>query len=397
MKVEAVELAPDVVRELRAALPVTAAQTVAAVTRDIPDYNSAAIGADTARTIEVSVELALATFLRLATDGSVADPSAQLAPALEGAYALGRGEARSGRTMEALLGAYRVGARAAWQAVSTLLVRHDVGAATVARFAELVFAYIDELSGASAAGYRDELAISGRVREQLCERLALALVMGEPPEDLLVRAERAGWPPPETITVVALRSAHVANVLHVLDRGTLRLPGDLAPELVSDEIAVLLVADAHHSRAALRAVLSRRGAIIGPTRPWLDTRTSYRRVLRARDVLTVPDDEPLDTEDHLVTLVLTADLDALRDLRARALEPLAHLRPATAERLTETLRSWLLHQGRRSDVAADLNMHPQSVRYRMTQLREIYGEGLSDTDTMLELIVALSCDTNATR
>jgi len=33
----------------------------------------------------------------------------------EAAYALGRGEARSGRTMDALLSAYRVGARVSWR------------------------------------------------------------------------------------------------------------------------------------------------------------------------------------------------------------------------------------------------------------------------------------------
>ena len=75
---------------------------------------------------------------------------------------------------------------------------------------------------------------------------------------------------------------------------------------------------------------------------------------------------------------LTADPEALADLRARALAPLADLRPATAERLAETLRSWLLHQGRRDDVAADLFVHPQTVRYRMAQLRELYGDRLKD-------------------
>ena len=44
--------------------------------------------------------------------------------------------------------------------------------------------------------------------------------------------------------------------------------------------------------------------------------------------------------------------EALDDLRERVLEPLSALRPATAERLAETLRSWLLHHGRRDDVAA---------------------------------------------
>lgn len=391
----AAELTPKVVAELRATLPAAAARTVAAVTEQVPEYSRAVIAPDTARTIEASVELALATFLRLATDEGVGDPAAQLAPALEGAYALGRGEAREGRTMEALLAAYRVGARAAWQEVSALLVRRRVAAATVARFAELVFAYIDELSGASAAGHRDELATSGRVREQLFERLAHALLIGESPDQLVLRAERAGWSPPDTITVVVLRSAHTANATRLLDARTLRLAGDLAPELASDEMAVLLVPDAHRSRAALRAALVGRGAITGPTRPWTEAHMSYRRVLHARELLPMPGDEPLDTEDHLVTLVVTADPDALRDLRTRALEPLADLRPATAERLIETLRAWLLHQGRREDVASDLNVHPQTVRYRMTQLRELFGARLIDPDTTLELIVALSSDESA--
>ncbi|MCU1426754.1 MAG: PucR family transcriptional regulator, partial [Actinomycetia bacterium] len=355
-----------------------AARTVAAVTAEVPEYSRAEIGVDTARTIEASVELALATFLQLATDAGAGDRPARLAPALEGAYALGRGEARSGRTMEALLAAYRVGARAAWQEVSALLVRRGVPAAAVARFAELVFAYIDELSGASAAGHRDELATSGRVREQLFELLAHALVVGESPEQLALRAERAGWPSPHSITVVVLRSAHMANVAQLLDARTLRLAGDLAPGLGSDEMTVLLVPDAHRSRAALQAVLAGRGAIMGPTRPWTEAHTSYQRVVHARERLHIAGDEPLDTEDHLVTLVVTADRDALHDLRARALEPLADVRPAMAGRLLETLRSWLLHQGRRDDVAADLNVHPQTVRYRMTQLRELYGERLTD-------------------
>ena len=46
---------------------------------------------------------------------AAADPSTPIAPALEGAYELGRGEARSGRSMDALLAAYRVGARVSWR------------------------------------------------------------------------------------------------------------------------------------------------------------------------------------------------------------------------------------------------------------------------------------------
>jgi len=98
----------------------------------------------------------------------------------------------------------------------------------------------------------------------------------------------------------------------------------------------------------------------------------------------------VDTDEHLAALVLGADPEAVADLRARVLAPLSGLRPGTAERLAETLRSWLLHQGRREEVAADLVVHPQTVRYRMTQLRDLYGDRLTDPETVLELIVALA-------
>ena len=77
------------------------------------------------------------------------------------------------------------------------------------------------------------------------------------------------------------------------------------------------------------------------------------------------------------------------DLRRQVLAPLDKARPATAEKLTETLRAWLLHQGRRDDVAAALFVHPQTVRYRMHQLEELLGDRLADPDERLTLEIAL--------
>ena len=100
-------------------------------------------------------------------------------------------------------------------------------------------------------------------------------------------------------------------------------------------------------------------------------------------------DTVVDTDEHLVEIVLGADPEAADDLRRRALAPLQGLRPATADRLTETLRSWLLHQGHRAAIAADLIVHAQTVRYRIGQLRDLFGERLDDPQTILELTVAL--------
>ena len=104
----------------------------------------------------------------------------------------------------------------------------------------------------------------------------------------------------------------------------------------------------------------------------------------------------LDTDEHLVALILGADQESAADLRRRVLAPLEGLGPKTVERLAETLRSWLLHQGRRDAVAAELYIHPQTVRYRMNQIREVYGETLNDPKTILELTVALGAPRAAT-
>ena len=141
---------------------------------------------------------------------------------MDGAYQLGRGEARSGRSVDALLSAYRIGARVAWREMSAAAVRNDVDAGTLARFAELVFAYIDELSASSVAGHNDELANSGRVRHRLLERLAAHLLDGSTPEVVESAAERADWIAPETLTAVIVPESQVRTVFNAIGGETLQ-------------------------------------------------------------------------------------------------------------------------------------------------------------------------------
>ncbi|MEJ7795966.1 MAG: helix-turn-helix domain-containing protein, partial [Nocardioides sp.] len=363
-------------------LPEVAEHTVTAVREEVPAYN-AGLGEQMAATIEQAVQMALAGFLRVA--GRIGDPGKPLSPTVEGAYALGRGEARSGRSADALLAAYRVGARVAWRELSATAVASGVPAATVAAFAELVFAYIDELSAASVAGHTDELETTGRVRQRYLDRLAVGLLRGEPADDVTEAAERADWTAPKTLTAVLLPESQVRPVLGLV------APGALTPSEhgLPEGLAVVLVPDmGGRSRTRLLRVLADRHAVVGPARPWREARTSYTRAVRGLDLSRTA--EPLDTEQHLASLVVTADPEALADLRARALAPLADVRPAAAEKLEATLRSWLLHQGRREDVAADLFVHPQTVRYRMNQLRDLYGDALEDPQTVLMLTLALA-------
>jgi len=380
-------LDPRLLDLLRRRLPEVATHTINAVTDEVPSY-AGAFGGPMGDTIENAVQMALAGFLRLAARGALTtDPGTPLSPALEGAYALGRGEARSGRSADALLSAYRVGARVAWRELAETAVESGVTAEMLASFAELVFAYIDELSAASVAGHADELETSGRVRQRYLDRLALGLLRGDPADALLAAAERADWTPPKTLTAVVVPNAQVRPVLGLLDLRTLSAVGE--PVSLPDGLSVLLVPDAGgRSRGRLLRTLGRRSAVAGPARPWLSVEASYERAIRALGLRA--GDATYDTEEHLADLILAADPQAVTDLRDRVLEPLASLRPATRQKLAETLRAWLLYQGRRDDIAAALFVHPQTVRYRMGQLREVYGERLDDPGTIRDLTLALS-------
>ena len=373
----------DLVELLRGTLPDVAQHTIAAVREEVPAYGEG-LGAQLAATIEQAVQMALGGFLRVAA--RTTDPGTPLTPTVEGAYALGRGEARAGRSADALLSAYRAGARVSWRELSATAVAAGVSAQAVASFAELVFAYIDELSAASVAGHTDELETTGRVRQRYLDRLAVGLLRGEPLDALTEAAERADWIPPRTLTAVLLPEAQVRRVLGLVPGGALA-PGE--PSLPEEGLAVVMVPDMEGgSRARLLRVLADRHAVVGPARPWLEVRASYDRAVRGLALRRTA--EPVDTDHNLAALVVGADPEALADLRAAALAPLADVRPSTAEKLEATLRSWLLHQGRREDVAAELFIHPQTVRYRMGQLRELYGETLDDPETVLALTLALA-------
>jgi hypothetical protein len=130
---------------------------------------------------------------------------------------------------------------------------------------------------------------------------------------------------------------------------------------------------------------------LGPTVPWPRAAESLRRAAaayrlaaggRAAGGLVV-------AEDHLATLLLAADRGLAADLAASRLAPLEALADGPRGRLTETLRAWLDRPGQVQAVAAELGVHPQTVRYRVRQLRELFGTRLEDPEARFELALAL--------
>ncbi|KQZ76036.1 PucR family transcriptional regulator [Nocardioides sp. Root151] len=382
---------PDpVIAAMRGELAGCAERVVSSVIREVPSYSEPFRGR-MGRNIETAVTMALSGFLDMTATPAGAGPGSRVESVFEAAYALGRGEARSGRSMDALAAAYRVGARTAWHDLSSSAVEAGLPAAELARFAELVFDYIDELSAVSVSGHADELATSGRVRERHLERLAAGLLADLGTDDALALAERADWEPPTTLTAVITPESTLGTLRTLIDPRSL-IAGTEAPGLDEHpDMTAILVADLDsRGRRELVRRIGDRTAAIGPSRQWIDAKGSYVRALRTLGLGLGGEESSVDTDDHLVPLVTTADGSALADLRARVLAPMDGLRPSTVAKLTETLRAWLLHQGRRDDIAAALFVHPQTVRYRVGRLRELYGDRLADPQFVLEATIALA-------
>src|SRR6266540_3963005 len=241
--------ASSMIAALRDMAPAVARRAQNAMFAEIPAYGPDVRRGDNVVGMEVGIRVALTGLLRLTGRPRDAGTASPPASTLEAAYAFGQFEARHGWTMDALLAAYRVGARIAWRDFATEILRHEVRADTLADLAELVFAYIDQLSAASVAGHADELASAGRAHEQHVQRLARHLLDGAPEDELASLAETAGWGPPETLTAVVRPAAQVRPALQHLDHRTLTVPGDLASN-APEQSAVLLVPDVHRDRAA---------------------------------------------------------------------------------------------------------------------------------------------------
>jgi hypothetical protein len=94
-------------------------------------------------------------------------------------------------------------------------------------------------------------------------------------------------------------------------------------------------------------------------------------------------------EDHLPTLVLLADEGLVAALSRQALAPLRGLRPDQADRLARTLLAWLESADDANAAARLLHVHPQTIRYRLRQVSELFGDALGDPDTRFRLLLAL--------
>ena len=300
---------------------------------------------------------------------------------------LGRGEVRSGRSLESLLSAYRYGARVTLRAISRTVDVSRLAPDVILALGESLFAYIDELSAASAQGYALEQSERAGEHQRRRGEVLEMILRGEPETGVQRAATALGWQLPDVVVVATLPSSRLEGVRAALG------PDALVAER-GTEVAVVVPFGSRVSRTReLNRALRGRHAVIGPARPWQQAAESLHLAVSAgAHGLGDPvgeDDPPVWVEDHLAELIVQAEPLATADLARRRLAPLDALRPAVRARLAETLLSWLRHQGQRAPIAAELFVHQQTVGYRVGQLKELFGDALDDPEARFELELVL--------
>lgn len=380
-------LPPEAAAALRPELKDLAREIIAAIRVEVPAYARPLEG-PFGRGLVVGVEEALRQFL----DGIEAGGRM---PRSRVYVDLGRGEVRAGRGLDVLLAAYRVGARVAWRRLSAAGVAAGLEPATLYLLAESIFAYIDELSAKSAEGYA--LEQSAAVGEQRAQRQRLArLLVREPPadpRDVAEVARAADWRLPETLAAFAFPESERERIVG-------RLPADAIVETVGDVVCALIPDPLRAGREAqlAHALGPRHHAALGPPVAWGEAALSLARARALLELAAegaIPAQGLIDARAHATALLLRSDRRLMQEIVDDRLAPLAGLAPGTRSRLTETLAVWLACQGRLQAVAEQLHVHPQTVRYRLGQLRELFGERLEDPAARFELELALRASPSA--
>ncbi|MFN2616773.1 MAG: PucR family transcriptional regulator [Thermoleophilaceae bacterium] len=374
-------LPPELAAALRPGVPDTAEEIIETIRHVVPAYARPLEGGF-GGAIRTGVERALCDFLEDAEGRPHAGEGGDIYEQL------GRDEAREGRTMEALLAAYRVGARIAWRRASEVTRDAGFDSDMLSRLAEAFFAYIDELSARSVAGFTEEQStVAGEAERR--RRLLLGLMIQEPPAEpdaIEAAARDARWELPATLAALVWRDQSEQPVARRLPLGSLAAPLD-------DGLVCALVPDAGAPgrRAEVERALGRRAAALGPLVPAAEAWNSARRARALHRLLAegLVDGKMATAEEHLAELVVHADRGLARELASTRLEPLEARTPGSRKRLLDTLAVWLDHQGHVPRAAQALGVHPQTVRYRLEQLRELFGGRLDDPQSRFELMLAL--------
>lgn len=302
---------------------------------------------------------------------------------------VGRVQMQTGNDLTRLLTAFQQGARVAWRHVSETALEVGLPPESLASLADSVFVFVNQLSYSAARGYLQAQLDDARLREQHREQLSELLLSARAGVEVVrAAATRAGWTLPEQAAVVLVDPRD-----DVARRVVDRLGGACLP-IREPETHGAIVPDAHTRAGRIHLARQLRGAhaVVGYAAPPAELPRTLEVTQVVLDLLRagLVEGDPVFADEHLDTIIVWRDPVLTAALRRQVLAPLDPLPQPVRERLVETLASWLRHQGNRHAMAEELSIHPQTVRYRMNQLRECLGDALDSSRDRARLFLALS-------
>src|SRR4051812_6703861 len=230
---------PEAADVLRPVLPGLAEKTIAAIVVEVPEYARAMEG-EFGRLVRLGVEVAFNRFVDL-----VAQPSADIGVARETYVKLGRGEFRAGRSLDALLAAYRVGARVAWRRFVDAGTRGGLPPQALYDLGEAIFAYIDEISAESVEGFAEAQSAAAGETHRRRRRLLRLLAQDPPAEAEAVRtaAQAAGWPLPRSVAAIVVGEDENEDAVDAVAARLARRLGEGAVGAAVGGLAVVMLPD----------------------------------------------------------------------------------------------------------------------------------------------------------
>jgi PucR C-terminal helix-turn-helix domain len=354
-------------------------EIIRVIGEEVPEYARPLEGAF-GLGLRAGVTEALRRFL-----GLIGEPDSEDEAGRRVYVALGRQEYMTGRTLDALQAAYRVGARVAWRRFALLGNASDLSQETMATLAESIFAYIDELSSESVEGYAQAQAEHagelGRARAELVS----ALLADSPPDaDLPALSALAGWPLPGRAAALACRLDALPGIARRLGAEVIHA------EHMSLGCVLIPDADGPGRIEALRLAVRDASAAIGSTGDLSRLPRSWR--LASGVLPAIPGGGLAVADDHLSELVMVESRTAVERIAERRLTAFEDLTAAARERMVRTALAFVQLQGNASAMARALHVHPQTARYRIARLRELLGAQLDEPEARFELEIALrSC------
>ena len=379
-------LPAEIADVLEPELDATTDEILATIAREVPDYARPLEGSF-GRGVRTGVTEALRQFIEV-----IRSPSGARGPGREVYVALGAGELREGRTLDALQSAYRVGARVAWRRLAAAARRAGVEPDVLSLLAESIFAYIETLSADSVEGYAEARARLEGERRRRRQELVTVLVR-EPPADeaeLRAAAETAGWRLPPSAAALACGADQVERLAR-------RLPADaLAATLDTVGCLILADPDGPGRRAEIERAVDKAGArpraVLGSTVPVGSLGSSWslaRATLRAVEAGAIERAGLARADDVLSELLLFESAGLAERIATRRLAPFTALTPKARGRMEETALAYVQQHGNAAAMARALGVHPQTARYRLRGLRELLGDALDDPDARFEIELAL--------